>query len=631
MMKRSRIVLYFSLTLLLLFSLNSPLFGQDESYRDSTLSIEERVEILLAQMTLEEKIGQMTLVEKNSISADAVARFFIGGVLSGGGGYPFPNTPEAWAEMVGEYQDAALSTRLGIPMIYGIDAVHGHNNVEGAVIFPHNIGLGATRNPELVEQIGRITAQEMIATGIYWDYAPVVAVPQDIRWGRAYEGYSENTDLVIELSTAFLRGLQGDVLSDPGSVLGTPKHFVGDGGAVWSTSPFGPSNIDRGVTDVDEDTLRAIHLPPYAAAIEAGARSIMISYSSWGGLNMHAQQYLITDVLKGELGFDGFAVSDWEAIDQITSDYYEAVVTSINAGVDMNMVPQAYTRYIEVMLRAVENGDISMERIDDAVRRILRVKLEMGLFEHPFGDEALLAEVGSEQHRAVAREAVSQSLVLLKNENDTLPIAPDTPTIFIGGSAVDDIGMQSGGWTIEWQGQIGDITPGTTIRDGIEAAVSDTTELHYNRFGRFVDVMDEGGNPVIADVGIIVIGEMPYAEWQGDNASLALADADVTAIENMREQSEKLVVILISGRPMIITDQLPLADAFVAAWLPGTEGQGVADVLFGSVPFTGRLSYTWPRSVDQLPFDFDNFATEGDDAPLFSFDYGLTYENSSAP
>jgi beta-glucosidase len=628
---RSRIPLTFSLTLFLFFSFNVPTFGQDQSYLDATLSVDERVEILLAQMTLEEKIGQMTLVEKNSISADAVGRFFIGGVLSGGGGYPLPNTPEAWAQMVGAYQEAALSTRLAIPMIYGVDAVHGHNNVEGAVIFPHNIGLGATRNPELVEQIGRITAQEMIATGIYWDYAPVVAVPQDIRWGRTYEGYSENTDLVIELSTAFLLGLQGENLSDPDSVLGTPKHFVGDGGAVWGTSPFGPNNIDRGLTDVDEETLREIHLPPYAAAIEAGARSIMISYSGWGGLHMHAQQYLITDVLKDELGFDGFIVSDWEAIDQITTDYFEAVVTSINAGVDMNMVPQAYTRFIEVMLRAVESGDISMERVDDAVRCILRVKFEMGLFEHPFGDEALLAEVGSEEHRAVAREAVSQSLVLLKNENDTLPIAPDTPTIFIGGSGVDDIGMQSGGWTIEWQGQIGDITPGTTIRDGIEALVSETTNLHYNRFGRFVDVTDEAGNPAIADVGIVVVGEMPYAEWQGDNAALDLSDADVTAIENMREHSQKLVVILISGRPMIITEQLALSDAFVAAWLPGTEGQGVADVLFGNVPFSGRLPVTWPRSVDQLPFDFDNLATEGEDAPLFPYGYGLTFENSSVP
>lgn len=583
---------------------------------------DDPVEDLLARMSLAEKIGQMTLVEKNSIQPDDVRTYFIGGVLSGGGGYPTPNTPESWAEMVNEYQQAALETPLAIPMIYGVDAVHGHNNVYGAVIFPQNVGLGAANNPELVEEIGRITAKEMAATGIYWDYAPVVAVPQDIRWGRAYEGYGENTELVTELGVAMMRGLQGD--TTPLMSLATVKHYVGDGGAVWGTSPFGTSNIDRGVTDVDEETLRRVHLPPYEAAVEAGALSIMASYSSWDGLHMHAQKYLITDVLKGELGFEGFVVSDWQAVDQVDPDYYQSVVISINAGIDMNMVPYDYVKFIDTLTQAVENGDVPMERIDDAVRRILKVKFAMGLFDHPFSNEEMLADFGSNEHRAVARDAVSQSLVLLKNDNETLPLSKDVGTIFIAGSGADDIGIQSGGWTIEWQGKVGNITPGTTILEAIEATVSENTVVDYRRFADF-----EEGNR--ADVGIVVVSELPYAEWQGDNARLALSSGDINTIEKVRAVSDQLVVILISGRPLIITEPLMTADAFVAAWLPGTEGLGVTDVLFGDKPFTGKLPFTWPRNIEQLPFDFENLPTEGCEAPLFPFGYGLDFETSESP
>lgn len=615
---------------LMLISLSALLMLSLPSFAQETDSIEAQIEALLAQMSLEEKIGQMTLVEKNSLTAEDVATYFIGGVLSGGGGSPSPNTVSNWVEMVHEFQDAALSTPLSIPLIYGIDAIHGNNNVYGAVIFPQNIGLGASRNPDLVRETARITALEMIATGIYWNYAPVLAVPQDIRWGRTYEGYSENTDLVNLLALAYLQGLQGDSLSDPLSVLGTLKHFVGDGGAVWGTSPFGENFIDRGITDVDEATLREIHLPPYISAIEAGAMSVMASYTSWGGLHMHAQHYLLTEVLKGELGFEGFVVSDWEAINAIDDDYYTAVVTSINAGVDMNMVPYDFLSFIEVMHDAVENGDISIERIDDAVRRILRAKFAMGLFDQPYADESLLEIVGSDEHRQVARQAVSESLVLLRNDDATLPLSADVETVFLAGSAADNIGIQSGGWTISWQGRAGNTTIGTTIRDGIEAALSETTDLRFDRYGRFEEETDADGNPLIADIGIVVIGEEPYAEFEGDDSALELSPADLNAINRVRAVSEKLVVILVSGRPLIITDALLQADAFVAAWLPGSEGAGVADVLFGDLPFTGRLPYTWPRSIDQLPFDFDALPTEGCEAPLFPFDYGLATDESES-
>ena len=589
-------------------------------YLDPTATTASRVEDLLARMTLAEKIGQMTLVEKNSIQPNDITDLGIGALLSGGGGYPTTNTPEAWAEMVGAYQEEALQSRLGIPLLYGVDAVHGHNNVKGATIFPHNIGLGATRNPALLEQIGRATAVEVAATGIFWNYAPAVTVPQDIRWGRTYEGYSENSDVVTELGTAYLRGLQGDDLSDPLTVLGTPKHFVGDGGTTWGTSGSEGYELDRGDTQVDEAMLRAVHLPPYPAVIDAGAMNIMVSYSSWNGRKLHGHDYLLTDILKGELEFTGFLVSDWQAIDEINSNYYDAVVQAINAGVDMNMVPFEYDLFIQALTAAVENGDVSLERIDDAVRRILTVKFKLGLFENPHPNPDYLDLVGSDEHRELARQAVRESLVLLKNEGNTLPLAKDAPLIFVAGEAADDIGIQSGGWTIEWQGKAGNITPGTTLLDGIENTVTATTAVHYNRFGKYDRVTDENGDLAMADIGIVFVGERPYAEGVGDSDDLSLTETDINLISRVRDRSHKLVVIIISGRPLIITDQLEMADSFVAAWLPGTEGQGIADVLFGDFPFTGQLSYTWPRTMEQLPLG----AASSD--PLFPFGYGLRTE-----
>ncbi len=592
----------------------------DAPYKNATLPVEDRVNDLLSRMTLAEKIGQMTQVEKNSIKLNDIDGLFIGSLLSGGGGYPPENTAGAWAKMTDTFQEQALKTRLAIPLIYGADGVHGHNNLEGAVIFPHNIGMGATRDAALVQKACAVTAQEMAATGVYWDFAPVVAVPQDIRWGRTYEGYSENTDVVTELGTACIKGLQGDKLN----VLATPKHFIGDGGTGWGTSTTDTYMLDQGVTQGDETKLRTLYLPPYKAAVDAGAMSIMVSFSSFGGMKMSAQKHLITDVLKSELNFKGFVVSDWQAIDQISGDYYKDVVTSINAGMDMSMVPTNYTAFIGAMTKAVNSDDIPLERVDDAVRRILRVKFMMGLFEHPMSNQADLATVGSDEHRAVARQAVSESLVLLKNDDNALPLKKDTPHIFVAGASADDLGVQAGGWTIEWQGRSGKITTGTTIRGAIENAVGNTADVQFDRFGNFKKAKDASGNPLHAEVGIVVVGEQPYAEGKGDASDLSLSEVDRTVIHKMRDRVDTLVIVLISGRPMIIGDALDQADAFVAAWLPGTEGEGVADVLFGDQPFKGKLPYTWPRSMNQLPFDFNNLPTSSDAAPLFPFGYGLT-------
>ncbi len=591
-----------------------PAVPDDAPYKRADLPTSDRVEDLMSRMTLTDKIGQMTLVEKNSIATDDITTMGIGGLLSGGGGSPDQNTPGAWADMVDGFQAAARSSRLGIPLLYGVDAVHGHNNVHGAVIFPHNVGLGAANDPDLMRRIGQVTASEMIATGIYWNYAPAVSVPLDIRWGRTYEGYSEDTDVVTELATAYLRGLQGDDLADPATVLGTPKHFVGDGGTVWGSSTTGDYQIDQGVTEATEEVLRAVHLPPYQSAIDNGAQSIMVSYSSWGGQKMHAQQYLITDVLKEELEFPGFVLSDWGAIDQITNNYYEAVVSAINAGIDMNMVPYDYRRFMTTLADAVEAGDVSMERIDNAVERVLTVKFDLGLFERDGADPNLSAAVGSDEHRAVAREAVAKSLVLLKNEAGLIPLDRDIPQLLVAGPAADDIGIQSGGWTIEWQGATGDITEGTTILEGIRDSVSENTTVAYDPFGRFDDT--EAGESAVC-VG--VVGEQPYAEGFGDDARLTLSVTDLRVLGRLVDQCGQVAVILISGRPLIVTDLLDDWDALIAAWLPGSEGLGVADVLFGIEPATGTLPYTWPRTVDQLGED----PTDPDGSPLFPLGFGL--------
>ena len=590
-------------------------------YTDPSQPIEARVEDLLSRMTLDEKIGQMTQVEMGSIQPTDVSTYFIGSILSGGDGNPPNNTAQAWQDMVKGFQTAAMATRLKIPMIYGIDAVHGNAHLYGATVFPQESGVAATHDPALAQKIGEATAEEMLATGVPWTFSPIVAVPQDIRWGRTYESYSEDTQLTTEIATAYLKGLQtlpaGFKASEGQSLftLATAKHYIGDGATIWGSSRTGDYLLDQGNVQVDEATLRRLYLPPYKAAVDAGAMSVMASFSSYRGTKMHAQKYLLTDVLKNELRFKGFIVSDWGGIDQIDPDYYTAVVEAINAGVDMNMVPTDYMNFINAMKQAVDNKDITEERINDAVRRILRAKFALGLFEHPYPDPAFISTVRSAEHVAIARQAVQESLVLLKNDNAALPIAKNTPKVFVAGQGADDIGMLCGGWTISWQGQTGNIDIGTTILNGVKTIVSVDSTVEYNPTGKF------SGK---ANVGIVVVGEMPYAEGLGDKADLSLSDADIQAINNMRPLVDKLIVVIIAGRPLVITDQLASADAWVAAWLPGTEGEGVSDVLFGDHPFVGKLPYTWPRTNAQLPINENNSSGKtGCDAPLFPFGYGL--------
>jgi len=587
-----------------------------------------QVKALLDAMTLEEKIGQMTQPEYRPLMANPgdIQKYFIGSVLSGGNDDPHDgNSLKAWTDMYDEVQSEALKTRLSIPVLYGVDAVHGHNNVLGAVIFPHNIALGCTRDPELVERISRITAKEVRATGIQWTFAPCVTVPQDIRWGRSYEGFSEDPALVRLLGAAAVRGLQGD-LSNPLSLLANAKHFIADGGTtasipgLWPDAPAGALGLDQGDAEMDEATLRRIHLPGYIDAIKAGVGSIMPSFSSWNGVKCSASRRLLTEILKEELGFEGFLISDYNAIGQIVpDDYKKSVEISINAGMDMAMEPQNYARFFEALKELVEEGKVPMSRIDDAVTRILRVKFAMGLMDKnrsQLADRKLHESFGSKEHRAVAREAVRRSLVLLKNENKTLPISKQIARIHVAGRSADDIGNQCGGWTIEWQGKSGNdvTTGGTTVLQAVKAAVSAETAVTYSL---------DGSGAEGATIALAVIGEKPYAEFMGDSADLALDDEDRATIANLKKSGVPVAVLLIAGRPMILGDTLNQADALAVAFLPGTEGQGLTDVLFGDFRPTGKLSFSWPRSMDQLPL---NIHTVNDGKqPLYSFGYGLSY------
>ncbi len=552
-------------------------------------SFDRQVNALLAKMTLEEKVGQMTQPDQLFLKSDEdIAKYYLGSVLSGGDSDPKEgNSLEAWTNLVDRYQKVALETRLSIPLLYGVDAVHGHNNVLGAVIFPHDIGLGCTRNPKLIEKIARITAVEVRATGINWGFSPCVAVPRDIRWGRTYEGYADEPDGVKELGAAAVRGLQGADLTDPLSILGCAKHYVGDGGTTYGSSTIAQHLLDQGDTRLDEKTLREIHLQGYITAIRAGVGSIMPSYNSWNGVKCSADKRLLTEILKDELGFEGFLISDYAAIDQLPGDYKHKVTMTINAGMDMVMVPEHYQEFIARLKESAQDGTVPMARIDDAVRRILRVKIAMGLMDKnhsQLADRSLWKQFGSPEHRAVARDAVRQSLVLLKNEHGALPLSKSAKRIHVGGKSANDMGNQCGGWTITWQGSSGDVTPGgTTILQAIKKAVSRDTKVTFAVDGKGV----EG-----ADVGVVVIGEKPYAEMNGDRRDLSLEAEDVSAVENMKAAGIPVVVILLSGRPMIIDKVIGKADAFVAAWLPGTEGDGVADVLFGDYKPTGKLSYS---------------------------------------
>ena len=572
-----------------------------------------RVEALLSQMTLEEKIGQMTQADMKALKDKSdIQKYCLGSVLNGGSSDPSNNTAQAWLGAVEEFKSQALQTRLKIPLLYGIDAVHGHNNVEGAVIFPHNIGLGATRNPQLVEAAARITALETAGTGIRWAFAPCVAIARDERWGRTYESFGESPGLVAELGAAAVRGFQGTNLSDRTAVLACAKHFLGDGGTR--------DGVNEGDTVCDEATLREIHLAPYREAIKAGAVSIMVSFSSWNGVKMHANKYLLTDVLKGELGFRGFLVSDWAAIDKISPDYKNDIEQSINAGLDMVMIPYGpgktnnYVNFIHDLKELVAEGKVSTARIDDAVRRILRVKFQMGLFEQPCTDHALTAAIGSAEHRQVARDCVRQSLVLLKNRKHALPLSKNLKRLHVAGQAAEDLGIQCGGWTIDWQGRTGEVTTGgTTLLAAIRQAVAAGTEVTYSA---------DGSGAKGADALVVAVGEKPYAETKGDRKDLSLTPADLAMIQQARAAKVPVILILFSGRPLILGRALADSDALIAAWLPGTEGAGITDVLFGDCKPTGKLPRTWPLDNRQL----SRTGKEGAAGkPQFSFGFGLTY------
>ena len=601
-------------------ALTSPTAAAPSTARKAFSAYDAEAKALLATMTLEEKVGQMTQAEQEKLTdVKDIQTYFLGSLLSGGSSDPKAgNSMQAWTEMYDGYQKLALQTRLKIPILYGVDAVHGHNNVLGAVVFPHNIGLGATRDPKLVEEIARLTAEEVRATGIQWAFAPCVAVARDERWGRTYESFSEDPSLVAELGTAAVRGLQGTDLKDPLRVLACAKHYVGDGGTSWNSAPHlaaQGARLDQGDTRLSEAELRRIHLAGYPAAIAAGVGSIMPSYNSWNGEKASGSKRLLTDILKTELGFEGFLISDYNALDQLPGDRRAQVKQSVNAGMDMVMVPEKYKEFYAALKDLAEKGEVPMARVDDAVLRILRVKIAMGLMDparSSLADRSLQARFGSPAHREVARRAVRQSLVLLKNEKKTLPLSKTAKRIVVAGKNADDIGNQCGGWTIDWQGKSGPIVPGgTTILAALKAAAK----------GGEVTLSADGTGAMGADVAVVVVGEKPYAEFFGDREDLALDKDDLAAIANVKKAGIPVVVVVVSGRPLILGDALGQADAVVAAWLPGTEGQGVADVLFGDYKPTGKLSFTWPRTMAQIPINVGDAAYD----PQFPFGFGLTY------
>ncbi|KAK4753852.1 hypothetical protein SAY87_001956 [Trapa incisa] len=632
----------------LLLFLSLGVHGGDQyvKYKDPKQPMNMRIRDLMARMTLSEKIGQMTQLDRVYVTPDIMRNYSIGSVLSGGGSVPFPKaTAQDWMDMVNGLQNGSLSSRLGIPMIYGIDAVHGHNNVYQVTIFPHNVGLGATRedhnalnscteliiciphglcsfrDPELVKRIGAATAREIRATGINYAFAPCIAVCRDPRWGRCYESYGEQPSIVNAM-TELIPGLQGDsprkgvpYMGGKDKVLACAKHFVGDGGTV--------NGINENNTVIDWHGLLSIHMPGYYRAIIKGVSTVMISYSSWNGVKMHANRDLVTGFLKNRLRFRGFVISDWQGIDRITdpphSNYTYSVQASISAGIDMAMVPDNHTEFIDTLTKLVNDNVIPVSRINDAVSRILRVKFTMGLFESPLADQTFSAEIGSQANRNLAREAVRKSMVLLKNgenaDDPMIPLPKKAPKILVAGTHAHNLGYQCGGWTLTWQGDSGNNhTTGTTILNAITNAVDLSTEVVHS-LNPSADFLKSNN----FSYAIVAVGEPPYAETAGDNMNLTLSEPGPDIISNVCG-AVKCVVVVVSGRPLVIEPYIDQINALVAAWLPGTEGQGVADVLFGDYGFTGKLPRTWFKTADQLPMNVGDLHYD----PLFPFGFGIT-------
>ena len=566
---------------------------------------EQKIEDLISQMTLEEKIGQMSQVRHfDDVTPEEIKSKFIGSVIHTQGPVP-GSTAAEWQDKFSEFQKQALDTRLKIPLLFGVDAIHGQNTFEGATIFPHNIGLGAAGNPEIVEKAAAITAIESKATGFNWVFSPCVAIPFNEKWGRVYEAFSESTELTSKLTQASVKGHQGSNGND--GVLATAKHFIGDG-----ATDFG---VEGGNTSLTKEELIERLLPPYQAAVDSGVASVMASFNTLNEVPMHAHKAMITDLLKDQLKFDGIVVSDWKAYSRFGQNEI------INAGIDMVMaVDGDLDGFQEGVKAGVLNGSISEERINDAVRRILRQKFRFGLFENPFPDKSLIQKIGIPEHRAIARQAVRESLVLLKNQNQALPLKR-TSRIVVVGKFADNSGLQSGGWTVNWQGMTENYSGATTILEGIRKFA--LHEVKYNPDGT-AEIED-------VDVAVIVVGENPYAEFFGDVGGemnlfqLTLTEEHQQLVQSYSQKGIKTVLVLISGRPLVITPQMELSDAFVAAWLPGSEGDGIAEVLFGFFDFKGKLPHSWPKSVEDFNGKYGPNYWESSIEPLFPIGFGLCY------
>jgi beta-glucosidase len=571
---------------------------------ESAEAIESRITAIIEKMTVEQKVGQMVQPEIQEISYADVTKYHIGSVLNGGGSFPDEEKSASindWLVMADKFYEASIDTSnggTGIPLIWGTDAVHGHNNVIGATLFPHNIGLGAANDPQLMRKIGEVTAREVAVTGIDWVFAPTVAVVKDNRWGRSYEGYSDDAAIIRSYAGEIVSGVQGagnELRSNDQRVIATAKHFIGDGGT------FG--GVDQGNTVLPLDELLEKHGQGYISAIDAGVQTVMASFNSWNGEKLHGQQVLLTDVLKGQMGFDGFVIGDWNGHEQVEGCDDAQCAKSIIAGVDMIMVPHSWLPFLKNTITQVKSGEIPMARIDDAVRRILRVKIRAGIFEKGTPSTRAIAGkaeiIGSAEHRAVAREAVRKSLVLLKNKNQLLPLK-GSQHVLVTGDGADNIGKQNGGWTITWQGtenENSDFPGATSIYAGLQQAV--------NNIGGSTELSEDGSWQKKPDVAVVVFGENPYAETQGDRESLDYkfgSNADLKILQSLKKQKIPVVAVFLTGRPMWVNAEINSSDAFVVAWLPGSEGGGVADVLVSDnkgtprFDFTGRLSFNWPNA-----------------------------------
>ncbi|MFT2090718.1 glycoside hydrolase family 3 protein [Paraglaciecola sp. 2405UD69-4] len=592
--------------------------------------IQQKVDTLLNNMTIEQKVGQMTQAERMTCTPEQARQYHIGSILSSAGSSPNNNHPEGWVNMNEAYWQASTqkdNAHLGIPILYGLDAVHGNNNVSGATVFPHNIGLGAANDVKLLKKIATITAKEVLATGVDWSFAPNLAIAHDTHWGRTYESYASKPKPVIKYAAEMVKGLQGDLSDD--YIMACAKHWIADGAASYG--------IDHGDAILSWEELQKTHIPPFVKAIESGVLSIMVSFSSWNGDKCHGHKFLLTDTLKQKLGFEGIIISDMQGIDYLAEDFYLAVALGVNAGIDMFMVPRNWAMFIDNLISHVELGTVAISRINDAVRRILTVKFAFGLFDKPSPAKRKWsnhASFGSSEHRQVAREAVQKSLVLLKNESNILPLSKQSK-ILVAGKNAHNIGHQCGGFTINWQGISGNkcIQGGTSIWQGISSLAKHAT-LSQNQ--------GEDADPALHDFAIVVIGETPYSEGQGDirvddkqvlesgtkingqmkllkayGDSLELSDfhpEDIQTIKNITDKGIHVITVLISGRPLIIDNEMALSSAFVAAWLPGSEGQGVADLLFGDKNFQGKLAFDWPKT-----------SADDNKTSLFSYGYGLKY------